>query len=177
MNEPKVGRKIPARVLPPVPKGKSLVLYFYPKDLTSGCTAEGLDFKALYRGFTAAGAIVRGVSRDSGASHAKFRAKHGFPFELIADESSALCDAFGVVKLKSLYGRKYMGIERSTFLIGADGRLAQAWRKVKVKGHAAEVLAAARALRGGPKPSAAKPAAPRRKKKKKVAASRRRSTR
>src|SRR5688572_27612121 len=151
MNEPKVGRKIPARVLPPVPKGKSLVLYFYPKDLTSGCTAEGLDFKALYRGFTAAGAIVRGVSRDSGASHAKFRAKHGFPFELIADESSALCDAFGVVKLKSLYGRKYMGIERSTFLIAKDGTLAREWRKVKVAGHAAEVLEAARGMRAAPK--------------------------
>ena len=172
MNEPKLGRKIPSRILPPVPKGKSLVLYFYPKDLTSGCTAEGLDFKALHRGFTSAGAVVRGVSRDSDASHAKFRAKHGFPFALIADESSALCDAFGVVKLKSLYGRKYMGIERSTFLIAKDGTLAREWRKVKVAGHAAEVLEAARGLR---MPLKAKPAAkaPR----KKTAARRRRSTR
>jgi peroxiredoxin Q/BCP len=171
MNQPKVGRKIPSRILPPVPKGRSLVLYFYPKDLTSGCTAEGLDFKALHRGFSAAGAVVRGVSRDSDASHAKFRAKHGFPFELIADESSALCDAFGVIKLKSLYGRKYMGVERSTFLVDAQGKLAREWRKVKVAGHAAEVLEAARALRAAPKKKpAAKPT-------KKTAARRRRSTR
>ena len=172
MNEPKVGRKIQSRLLPPVPKGKSLVLYFYPKDLTSGCTAEGLDFKSLHRGFVAAGAVVRGVSRDSDASHAKFRAKHGFPFELVADESSALCDAFGVIKLKSLYGRKYMGVERSTFLIDAQGRLAREWRKVKVAGHAAEVLEAARGLRAAPKP---KPAT--KSPKQKTAARRRRSTR
>lgn len=163
MNEPKVGRKIPSRSLPQVPKGKSLVLYFYPKDLTSGCIAEGLDFKALHGAFSRAGAVVRGVSRDSAASHAKFIAKHGFPFELIADEDSALCDAFGVIKLKSLYGRKYLGIERSTFLIGKDGRLLREWRKVKVAGHAAEVL---EALRAKPTPA-----------KKKVAASRRRSAR
>lgn len=147
MNEPKVGRKFPSRSLPPVPKGKSLVLYFYPKDLTSGCTAEGLDFKARHAAFARAGAVIRGVSRDSAASHAKFSAKHRFPFELIADEESALCDAFGVIKLKSLYGRKYLGIERSTFLIGSDGRLLREWRKVKVAGHAAEVLEAVRALR------------------------------
>jgi len=163
MTKPTVGRKISHRSLPTTPKGKALVLYFYPKDLTSGCTAEGLDFKALNASFARAGAVVRGVSRDSAASHAKFRAKHGFPFELIADEDSALCDAFDVVKLKSLYGRKYMGIERSTFLIDARGTLAQEWRKVKVAGHAAEVLEAVRALRAVPKPKPrTKAAAPRR---------------
>jgi peroxiredoxin Q/BCP len=151
MNEPKVGRKIPSRSLPPVPKGKSLVLYFYPKDLTSGCTAEGLEFKALHAAFGRAGAVVRGVSRDSAASHAKFSAKHRFPFALVADEDSALCDAFGVIKLKSLYGRKYLGIERSTFLIGKDRTLLREWRKVKVAGHAAEVLAAARELAEAPR--------------------------
>ena len=165
MNEPMIGRKIPTRSRPPLPKGKSLVLYFYPKDLTSGCTAEGLDFKALHAAFTRAGAVVRGVSRDSTASHAKFIAKHRFPFALIADESSTLCDAFGVIKLKSLYGRKYLGIERSTFLIGKDGTLLREWRKVKVAGHAAEVL---EALRASPKPKPVK---------KRSAAARRRSAR
>ena len=167
MNEPKVGRKLPSRSLPRVPKGKSLVLYFYPKDLTSGCTAEGLDFKALHAAFVRAGAVVRGVSRDSAASHARFSAKHRFPFELIADEGSALCDAFDVIKLKSLYGRKYRGVERSTFLIDAQGRLLREWRKVKVAGHAAEVLEAVRAARTPP----GKPV------RKKAAASRRRSAR
>ncbi len=150
MSKPKVGLKIAHRSLPPTPTGKSLVLYFYPKDLTSGCTAEGLDFKALHARFARAGAVVRGVSRDSAASHAKFRSKHGFPFELIADEDSALCDHFDVIKQKSLYGRKYLGIERSTFLIDSQGRLAREWRKLKVAGHATEVLEAVRALGAAP---------------------------
>ncbi len=150
MNAPKVGLKISHRSLPPTPKGKSLVLFFYPKDLTSGCTAEGLDFKALHARFVRAGALVRGVSRDSATSHAKFRAKHGFPFELIADEDSALCEHFDVIRQKSLYGRKYLGIERSTFLIDPQGRLAREWRKLKVAGHAAEVLEAVRDLGKAP---------------------------
>jgi len=171
MTKPTVGRKITHRSLPTTPKGKALVLYFYPKDLTSGCTAEGLDFKALHAAFGRAGAVVRGVSRDSATSHAKFRAKHGFPFELIADEASALCDAFDVVKLKSLYGRKYLGIERSTFLVTKDGTLAREWRKVKVAGHAADVLEAVRALRAAPKQK------PKPKTKNQTAARRRRSAR
>ena len=173
MSKPKVGLKIAHRSLPPTPTGMSLVLYFYPKDLTSGCTAEGLDFKALHARFARAGAVVRGVSRDSATSHAKFRAKHGFPFELIADEDSALCNHFDVIKQKSLYGRKYLGIERSTFLIDAHGRLAHEWRKLKVAGHAAAVLEAACALSAKPKvksKSTAKPG-------KTAAAPRRRSTR
>lgn len=177
MTKPTVGRKFTHRSLPTTPKGKALVLYFYPKDLTSGCTAEGLDFKSLSAGFGRAGAVIRGVSRDSAASHAKFRAKHGFPFELIADEASALCEAFDVVKLKSLYGRKYMGIERSTFLLAKDGTLVREWRKVKVAGHAAEVLEAVRALRAAPKPTPKPEPKPKPKPKKKAAARRRRSAR
>lgn len=123
-----------------------VVLYFYPKDDTSGCTVEAIDFTALKTEFEAAGTTVIGISRDSVASHEKFCKKHGLGIALVSDEDGAVCDAYGTWVEKSMYGRKYMGIERSTFLINGDGVIAQVWAKVKVKGHAAEVLEAARAL-------------------------------
>lgn len=126
--------------------GTPLLLYFYPKDDTSGCTREALDFSALAEEFAAAGVSVVGVSRDPMARHHKFIAKYGLAVPLASDEDGRLSEAFGTWIQKSMYGRKYMGMERSTFLIGADGRVAGAWRKVKVAGHAAEALAAARAL-------------------------------
>jgi peroxiredoxin Q/BCP len=126
--------------------GKPLVLYFYPKDDTPGCTTEAQAFTALAADFASAGAAVVGVSRDSVTAHAKFRAKYGLSVELGADDSGAVTEAYGVWVEKSMYGKKYMGIERATFLIAADGRIAQVWRKVKVPGHAAAVLDAVRAL-------------------------------
>ncbi len=126
--------------------GKKLVLYFYPKDNTTGCTREAVDFSGLKSGFAKAGAAVVGVSPDSVASHAKFKTKHALDLELISDESKAMLEAYGVWAEKSLYGRKYMGVERTTFLIAADGKIAQVWHKVKVPGHAAAVLAAAQTL-------------------------------
>lgn len=123
-----------------------VVLYFYPKDDTSGCTVEAIDFTALKTEFEAAGTTVIGISRDSVASHEKFCKKHGLGIALVSDEDGAVCEAYGTWVEKSMYGRKYMGIERSTFLINGDGVIAQVWAKVKVKGHAAEVLEAARAL-------------------------------
>jgi peroxiredoxin Q/BCP len=126
--------------------GKKLVLYFYPKDDTTGCTEEAINFNALNAAFEKAGTVLAGVSPDSTASHAKFKTKHKLGFDLISDESRAMLEAYGVWVEKSMYGRKYMGVERTTFLIGADGRIAQIWPKVKISGHAAEVLAAAQAL-------------------------------
>ena len=126
--------------------GAPLVLYFYPKDDTSGCTREAQDFTALAGDFAAAGVRVVGVSRDPMKKHDKFIAKYDLNVPLASDEDGRLSDAFGTWVEKSMYGRKYMGMERSTFLIGRDGRVARAWRKVKVPGHAAEVLEAARAL-------------------------------
>lgn len=123
-----------------------LVVYFYPKDDTSGCTREAQDFSALADEFAAAGVRVIGVSKDSPASHAKFVAKYDLGVELASDESGAVAEAFGVWGEKKLYGRIFMGLERATFLFGADRRLARAWRKVKVPGHAEAVLAAARSL-------------------------------
>lgn len=123
-------------------RGKKVVLYFYPKDSTPGCTTEGQDFRDLHRKFRRANAVVLGVSRDSIASHEKFRAKHDFPFDLLSDSDEALCRQFDVIKEKTLYGRKFLGIERSTFLIDENGKLRDEWRKVRVKGHAAEVLEA-----------------------------------
>lgn len=117
-----------------------LVLYFYPKDNTPGCTTEGIDFNALYPKFRKAGADVLGVSRDSVRSHQNFCAKHGFAFDLVSDADETLCRAFDVIKPKKLYGRDYVGIERSTFLIDPKGRVAAAWRGVSVAGHAQEVL-------------------------------------
>ena len=127
-------------------KGKPVVLYFYPKDDTSGCTVEAKDFSRLAPDFRKAGVEIIGVSPDSVESHAKFRKKHGLSIRLAADADKAVATAWGVWVEKSMYGRKYMGVERSTFLIDGKGRIARSWRKVKVPGHAEEVLAAARAL-------------------------------
>lgn len=125
---------------------KNVVLYFYPKDSTPGCTTEGRDFSALHGKFKRAKTVILGVSRDSVASHEKFKEKQGFPFDLLSDPDERLCKQFDVIHEKSLYGRKFMGIVRSTFLIDSDGKLRQEWRKVKVKGHAEEVLEAVKAL-------------------------------
>lgn len=127
--------------------GKWLVLYFYPKDNTPGCTTEGRDFAALLPKFKKQGADILGVSRDSARSHQNFCDKQGFGFELVSDPDETLCNAFEVIKEKQLYGRKYIGIERSTFLLDPDGRVAQAWRGVKVPGHAQAVLEALSSLR------------------------------
>lgn len=127
-------------------RGQNVVIYFYPKDSTPGCTSEGQDFRDLHAKFRRQGAIVLGVSRDSIASHEKFRDQQKFPFDLISDPDEALCRKFDVIQEKTLYGRKFMGIERSTFLIDAAGKLRREWRKVKVKGHAAEVLEAVKGL-------------------------------
>ncbi len=127
-------------------KGKKVVLYFYPKDDTSGCTAEAIAFNGLRERFKAAGAVLLGVSPDSAVSHDKFKKKHDLKFALAADETKAMLETYGVWREKSMYGRKYMGVERTTFLIGADGKIAKVWRNVKVPGHAEEVLAAATAI-------------------------------
>jgi peroxiredoxin Q/BCP len=127
-------------------KGHPVVLYFYPKDNTPGCTTEGEQFRDLHKEFTKRGAVVAGVSRDSMKSHDSFKAKMGFPFQLLSDADEKLCALFDVIKMKNMYGKKVRGIERSTFLIGADGKLLREWRKVKVDGHAAEVLDAVKAL-------------------------------
>jgi len=121
-------------------KGRKLVLYFYPKDNTPGCTNESSDFRDRIDAFEKAGATIVGVSRDSLKSHEGFRAKHALPFELISDPDEALCELFDVMKMKNMYGRQVRGVERSTFVIGADGTLAREWRGVKVPGHADEVL-------------------------------------
>lgn len=130
--------------------GQQLVLYFYPKDNTPGCTTEGQDFRDLHDQFAAANTVIVGVSRDSMRTHENFKAKHSFPFELISDPEETLCQQFGVIKEKNMFGNKRMGIERSTFLIDKAGVLRQEWRKVKVAGHAAEVLQAAQALNSNP---------------------------
>jgi thioredoxin-dependent peroxiredoxin len=127
-------------------RGQAVVLYFYPKDATSGCTLESQDFRDHAEKFRKAGAIIVGVSRDTLKSHEKFRLKEALPFHLLSDSDEQLCKQFDVIREKSLYGRKYMGIERSTFLIDGKGVLRQQWRKVKVAGHAQEVLEALRAL-------------------------------
>ena len=126
--------------------GRKVVIYFYPKDDTSGCTKEAIAFTEAAADFDAAGAVVIGVSKDPVKSHDKFRDKHGLKVILASDEGSDVCERYGVWAQKSMYGKTYMGIERSTFLIDGKGRIAKAWRKVKVPGHAEEVLAAARAL-------------------------------
>jgi peroxiredoxin Q/BCP len=121
-------------------KGHPVVLYFYPKDNTPGCTMEGAQFRDLHRKFQKAGATIAGVSRDSLKSHESFKAKMGFPFELLSDPEEKLCRQFGVIKMKNMYGKKVRGIERSTFVIDGQGLLAREWRGVKVAGHAQEVL-------------------------------------
>jgi len=125
-------------------RGRKVVLYFYPKDSTPGCTTEGQDFRDLHPKFKRANAVIVGASRDSIASHEKFKAKQNFPFELLSDPDEKLCRQFDVIREKNMYGRKVLGIERSTFLIDEDGKLRAEWRKVKVKGHAEEVLDAVR---------------------------------
>lgn len=127
-------------------KGSKVVIYFYPKDNTPGCTNESRDFGALHAEFVAAGCKVFGASRDSLKSHENFKAKLELPFELLSDTDETLCAAFGVIKMKNMYGKQVRGIERSTFVFAADGSLARAWRGVKVPGHAAEVLEFVRSL-------------------------------
>ncbi|MBX6421039.1 MAG: peroxiredoxin [Sinobacteraceae bacterium] len=151
----KIGDKAPALKLPASGgrelslkdyRGKKLVVYFYPKDNTPGCTLEGQEFTAHYPDFVKAGADIVGVSRDSVKSHDGFCAKFGFPYALLSDADGKLCEAFGAIVEKSMYGRKYLGIERCTFLFDAQGVLRKIWRKVSPKGHAAEVLQAVKAL-------------------------------
>jgi thioredoxin-dependent peroxiredoxin len=127
-------------------KGTAVVIYFYPRDNTSGCTQEGLDFAALNTQFKKAGAMVLGISPDSVESHEKFKKKMAFPFDLLSDPEQKVCKLYGVWKEKSMYGRKYLGVERSTFVIDGKGLLRHEWRKVKVKEHAEAVLAAVKAL-------------------------------
>ena len=127
-------------------RGHPVVLYFYPKDNTPGCTTEGADFRDLHGQFVELGAVVAGVSRDTIKSHESFRSKMDFPFPLISDTDEKLCSQFDVIRMKNMYGKQVRGIERSTFLVGADGTLVREWRKVKVDGHAAEVLEAVKAL-------------------------------
>lgn len=126
--------------------GHPFVLYFYPKDDTPGCTDEGLQFRDLHEEFRKSGFTVFGISRDTVASHEKFKAKMSFPFELLSDPEEKACALFGVMKMKNMYGKKVRGIERSTFIIDKDGAIAKEWRGVKVAGHAQEVLDAAKAL-------------------------------
>ena len=130
-------------------KGKQVVIYFYPKDSTPGCTTEGQGFRDHYAEFQVANTEVFGVSRDSLKSHENFKAKQGFPFELLSDKDEALCQLFDVIKLKKLYGKEYLGVDRSTFLIDKDGVLRHEWRGVKVPGHVEAVLEQAKALNNG----------------------------
>jgi thioredoxin-dependent peroxiredoxin len=150
-----VGTKVPDFNLPSTDggewrlrdaRGGPVVIYFYPKDATSGCTVEAQEFRDLHARFRRAGVALLGVSRDSIASHAKFREQQKLPFHLLSDADETACRLFDVIREKSLYGRKYMGIERSTFLIDAKGVLRQEWRKVKVAGHAETVLEATREI-------------------------------
>ena len=127
-------------------KGSKVVLYFYPRDATPGCTTESQNFRDAIDDFTAAGAVILGISQDSIASHEKFKAKQQMPFELLSDESGEVCRAYDVIKLKKMYGKEFEGIERSTFLMDEEGILRAQWRKVKVPGHVDEVLEATKAL-------------------------------
>ena len=124
-------------------KGKTIVLYFYPRDNTPGCTTEACDFRDRYDAFAKKKVLILGVSPDTAKSHASFKAKHGLPFPLLVDEDKAICRAYGVWKSKTLYGRKFRGVERSTFVIGPDGEITEALRKVSVAGHAESMLEAA----------------------------------
>lgn len=127
-------------------RGKNVVVYFYPKDNTSGCTLEGQEFRDLYGDFGKANTIVVGVSRDSLKSHEGFKAEFGFPFELLADTDEKVCELFGVMKLKNMYGKQVRGVERSTFVFDVNGKLAKSWRGLKAPGHAAEVLGVVQGL-------------------------------
>jgi len=128
-------------------KGKKVILYFYPKDSTPGCTTEGQNFRDLYKQVKKEGTLIFGLSRESLKSHENFKTMQSFPFELISDPDEKICNQYEVIKEKSMYGRKYMGIERSTFLIDEKGKLVQEWRKVKVTGHAQEVLDTIKAMK------------------------------
>ena len=155
MSKAEVGRKTPKFSLPSTAgdrfssadaRGSNLVIYFYPRDNTSGCTREAQDFRELHGAFRKANTVILGVSPDSIESHHKFKNKFKLPFALLSDEDRKTCELFEVIREKSMYGRKFMGVERSTFLIDAEGQLRREWRKVKVDGHAAEVLEAAKSL-------------------------------
>lgn len=155
MSKVSIGKKVPAFTLPATGdqtiklsalKGKNIVLYFYPKDSTPGCTLEGQDFRDNIRKFSSRNTLILGVSRDKLASHERFKEKQNFPFDLLSDEDETLCKLFDVIKEKNMYGKKHMGIERSTFLIDEKGILRKEWRKVKVKEHVNEVLEAVKAL-------------------------------
>ena len=156
MTTPKIGNKAPVfkglctgegRVDLTKLKGKKIVLYFYPKDSTPGCTTEGQNFRDLYKEFKKANTLIFGLSRESIKSHENFKSKQSFPFELISDPDEKICNQYDVIKEKSMYGRKYLGIERSTFLIDEKGKLIREWRKVTVTGHAAEVLEVVKAIK------------------------------
>jgi len=151
----KTGQKIPDFTLPATGnkdislsdfKGKNVLIYFYPRDNTPGCTREGLAFSENHNKFKRQKTIILGISRDSIRSHENFRAKQGFSFDLLSDKDEKVCSLFDVIKMKNMYGKQVRGIERSTFLIDAQGKLRKEWRKVKVDGHAEEVLAAVREL-------------------------------
>jgi len=155
MSKVSIGKKVPQFSLPATGeqiiklselKGKNIVLYFYPKDSTPGCTLEGQDFRDNIRKFSSRNTRILGVSRDTLSSHEKFKEKQKFPFDLISDEDEKLCTLFDVIKEKNMYGKKHMGIERSTFLIDEEGILRNEWRKVSVKGHVEEVLEAVKNL-------------------------------
>lgn len=150
-----LGKKVPDFTLPATGdqeislsdfKGQNVVLYFYPKDSTPGCTREGQGFRDNHSKFKRQNAVILGISRDSVKAHENFKAKQEFPFELLSDKEETVCKLFDVIKMKNMYGKKVRGIERSTFLIDAQGKLRQEWRKVKVDGHAEEVLAAVKEL-------------------------------
>ncbi|NOY67036.1 MAG: peroxiredoxin [Gammaproteobacteria bacterium] len=150
-----IGKKVPAFNLPATGeqniklaslKDKNIVIYFYPKDNTSGCTTEGQNFRDEHTKFKRQNTIILGVSRDSIKSHENFKEKQNFPFDLISDSDEILCKIFDVIKMKNMYGKKALGVERSTFLIDTSGKLQQEWRKVKVDGHVNEVLDAVKAL-------------------------------
>ena len=155
MSKAQVGKIVPRLKLPATGdqdidlktlRGNNVVLYFYPKDNTSGCTTESCDFKKLHLKFRRRKTIILGISRDSIASHERFKARYDFPFELLSDESEKACKLFDVIKEKNMYGGKFMGIQRSTFLIDPEGRLQREWRKVRVKEHAEQVLEAVKLL-------------------------------
>ncbi len=155
MSNVSLGEKVPDFSLPATGdqsislkqfKGKNVVIYFYPKDSTPGCTSEGQDFRDNYASFQQLNTEILGISRDSIKSHENFKAKQAFPFELLSDEDESVCQLFDVIKEKNMYGKKVMGIERSTFLINAKGLLHKEWRKVKVNGHVDEVLEAVKTL-------------------------------
>ncbi len=155
MSSPEIDQSAPAFDLPATGDqqisltslaGQNVVLYFYPRDDTPGCTTESQDFRDLSAEFEKASTVILGISQDSIKSHEKFKAKHAMPFDLLSDESGEVCEAYDVIKLKKMYGKEFMGIERSTFLIDTKGILRKSWLKVKVPGHVAEVLESAQAL-------------------------------